>query len=1028
MNQITSPMKRRLCCAVFVLSVALAGWSATVPIYINSSPLIAPPAIPPQIDARAWVNRSTFDVTTLGSFNLPIPFESQNTLFFTNAPLTLMNGDPGFRFFQNVNGQRLWMDTWENQGSITTDHAAFLATFGFFFNDSRASILQVESTNISSTGPLSSGAHGLIRLEGKKIDLTRNGLRTGNPLVFAGIFGGGFVTIGSSNYVNDLGVRDLYWGAGTGNAVANSRASAMPLDGANFTLPSPSSPSHEIIETFSTSGFYFTNTTIIPSGFFFFGTNFVFSTNFLGGYTAVVNTNALTATSTVVQVVFYPTNNSDTNFTTDVKFSSFLGGPGFGSPATVVVGFHSVDFDIASQTVTSNSVFLTDALATTTNVFLARNLGGSTQRPSTYEVTRTEPFDYFNGLAPNGVFSATTFNNPNYLLRTATNRYAAYAAQIDLLSSSPSGSIPYDPTNMPGRIEILGEQVNLDQTRLRAESAVIIKAGDLTSNRLASVDAPFVNFNGRSTQPQLIISNLAPTTVRRLSGTIRAWSGVWQNFETVSTGTTVSTNSVLFHVLIVDSLLQSLAPVTVNEFAVHGTDLIINDLLQIGKSFLAEGTGLHFIGGLTLPVGVNLASNNLISLRNFTNDGVISISGSENFGEDRPIPYLNYVNRGSNFAGAHFIRTLNFDNPGCLAASGGVLHVDAATVSLVGNPQILATNVFTNSFGTNIFFFTNVFALSPAPKLQGVSEVRILAGDLTTSNSIISAGTLALSVTNRVSDSNTNGLNRWSVNGGFNVTRKPATGDLLATYLRSTSPPLGQVDHSWAGADRGATTAGYTNNLALAKLTLDGGANSLMRFFGVGSSSALYVDYLELLNGATNVNSFLAIAQNLTIYFANANLPAAKLDGAAGGRLRWVPDFVGPLSSTNLTYYFTNGPVVTNQTYTFNIALVTSKDLDSDGDGIVNADDATPIYVPENAAFSVSLASYPLRAAMLSWSALAYSSNFVEFKPAANAAHWEVLTNFHQGPYTAPVNVMDLMLTNVGSRVYRLRVDRGPYY
>src|SRR5439155_2361654 len=225
----------------------MPGLGATLPIYINSSPLLAPPAIAPQIDATIWVNRSTFDVTTVSSFNLPIPFGSQNTLFFTNETLTSMNGDPGFRFVQNVGGQRLWMDAFVNQGTITTDHAAFLATFGLFFNDSRASVLQVEATNITSTGPLSSGAHGLVRLEGQKISLTRNALRTGVSLLTSSFAGGGF--LGFSNYVNDVGVSDLYWGTGPGNAVVNGRASAMPLNGPNFALPSPSSPSHEIIES-----------------------------------------------------------------------------------------------------------------------------------------------------------------------------------------------------------------------------------------------------------------------------------------------------------------------------------------------------------------------------------------------------------------------------------------------------------------------------------------------------------------------------------------------------------------------------------------------------------------------------------------------------------------------------------------------------------------------------------------------------------------------------------------------------------
>ncbi|HYV31090.1 MAG TPA: hypothetical protein VEO53_08315, partial [Candidatus Binatia bacterium] len=597
-----------------------------------------------------------------------------------------------------------------------------------------------------------------------------------------------------------------------------------------------------------------------------------------------------------------------------------------------------------------------------------------------------------------------------------------------LLSSSPSGSIPYDPTNMPGRIEVLGDQVDLDQTRIRAESAVIIKAHDLTSNRLAMVDAPFVNFDGRSTQPQLIISNLAPAMVRRISGAIRAWSGVWQNSEVVNNGGTASTNDVLFHVLIVDNLLQAQTSVTVNEFAVHGATIIINDLLQIGKSFLVEGTGLHLIGGLTLPVGVNLSSNNLINLQSFTNDGIINIPGSENFGSDRPAPYLNYVNRGTNIAGAHFIRTRNFENPGCIVANGGSFTLDAAAVSLIGNPLVLTTNVSTFTFGTNTFFFTNLVALVSAPKIQGAAAVRILAGNLTVSNSFINAGTLNLGVTNSLDDSGTNGLNHWSVISGFSVTQKPVTGDLLGTYLHSTAPRLGQVDHFWAASNMGVTNGGFSNNLAVGKLTLDGGENSLFRFFGVGANKALYVDYLELVNSATNVNASLAIDQNFTLYFANANLPVGKLDGAVGGRLRWVPDFAGPLSSTNLVYSFTNGTVVTNITFTFNIALVTSRDLDSDGDGTVNADDPTPIYVPQNAALAVALTPEPLRAARLSWRALAYSSNFVEFKTMAHATNWQVLTNFVQGPNTGPVSVMDPLPVNGSSRLYRLRVERGPAY
>src|SRR6185295_7325022 len=166
----------------FSLTAAFSAAAATLPIYINDAGVFAPPDLAPRIDARAWLNQATFQVSTF-VFGVPLPFESQNTLFFTNTPGITMLGDPGFRFVQNRGGQRLYMDTWVNEGTISTDHGTFIV--GLLVNDSRASILQVKATNIISTGPLlSSGAHGLIRLEGKKIDLTRNGIRTGqSPLL-----------------------------------------------------------------------------------------------------------------------------------------------------------------------------------------------------------------------------------------------------------------------------------------------------------------------------------------------------------------------------------------------------------------------------------------------------------------------------------------------------------------------------------------------------------------------------------------------------------------------------------------------------------------------------------------------------------------------------------------------------------------------------------------------------------------------------------------------------------------------------
>jgi hypothetical protein len=1034
-SQIISRARRSLWAIVVVLAAAFSAPAATLPIYINNAPFISPPA-QTNIDAVAWWNRAYFNVFR----STGLPFESLNTRFFTNAaasfvgpyPAGTMIADPGLRFFNKVGSQKFWMDSWVNRGNITTDHGSSILFGGtlFFFNNSLASTLQVAATNITSDGSLSSGAHGLIRLEGNRINVSRSSLRTGSSAISSGILGTSF--LGVSNYVNDVGVYDLYWGEGDGDALAAARRSAMRLDGLgfrpNFTLPSPSSTFHEVITPSTLSSFFFTNTTVVPGGSFFVGTNFFTSTN-LAGYSAAVYTNVLDATSRVVQVVFYPTN-SDPGFVTDVRFYDPLGGFGFGNPAIAVVGFHSTDFNIATETISTDSVYLSDGLATTTNAFLARNQTANTRRPSNYEVTRSTPFAYSLGTPGNAPFTSNLFYNSTFTRNTVTNRYAGYAAQVDLLSSSPSGAIPYDATNVPGRIEILGDEVNLDESRIRAESALIIKAGNLASNRLAQIDAPLINFDVRSVQPSLIISNLAPQSVRRLNGVVRAWSAAWDNFEAVPTATGFTTNTVSFHVLIVENQMRSQIPVIVNEFAARGTHIVINDLLNIRKSFVVEGDSFHLTGGLTLPLGVNLSSNTLLNVRNFTNDGVINISGSEFFGTDRPLPYLNYVNRGTNIAASHEIRTANFENPGCILANGGVFSLDALNATLTGPPLITSNYLTTNLFflfpsGVTNIITTNTIVLQGAPKIEGASDVQIFAHDLSVSNSIINASTLLMSVTNRLVDSGPAATNLWSVSGGFNFMDLPTTSDLLGTHLRTTTARFGQAEHFWPAVNLGAVSAGFVNNLALGKLTFDGGDRSLFRLSGQpGTDNAIYVDYIELFNATTNVNgvvnSVFAIAPNLTIYFANANVPASRLDGAAGGRFRWVSSYTGPLSSTNITYPSGN-------TYTFNIALVTSTDLDSDGDGVANAIDPTPIYVAESAVLFVSLAAAPERCVELSWRALSYSSNYLEFRSSAQASGWQVLTNFHMGPFTWPVTVMDAISTNNASRLYRLRVDPGPY-
>ncbi|MBC8002245.1 MAG: hypothetical protein H7X97_06625, partial [Opitutaceae bacterium] len=88
-------------------------------------------------------------------------------------------------------------------------------------------------------------------------------------------------------------------------------------------------------------------------------------------------------------------------------------------------------------------------------------------------------------------------------------------------------------------------------------------------------------------------------------------------------------------------------------------------------------------------------------------------------------------------------------------------------------------------------------------------------------------------------------------------------------------------------------------------------------------------------NYATNYQALLSIPTNFTIYFAGSNLKAEQLDGALGGRLRWVNSFAGPYSGVTATN-------LAGDVFQVNRQLAQSTTIDSDGDGIPNASDPFP--------------------------------------------------------------------------------------
>ncbi len=1028
-------------------------------IYVNNSPLTTPP----QVDATIFLNRSSFDISTT------LPYTAQNVRFWTNTGS--MAGTPGFRFENNRSGNAVPKKTKANSRNLQVPSATF-------HNDGNVygeQLLWINANSIFTSGRLDGGEAGRIVIQATNgtADLSRSGIRVG-PVTGINV-PCGFEAFGT-NFTPDPNIRELYWGAGRNNALGTNgqplNLTSLPFaNGGNFTLPFPRTPSHEVIQLFS--GRPFTNLVNLPQGSFFGG---LCGTN----YDAYVHTNldfAGTTPRTVVTIVFVPTQSllSPDNLQTEVRFVPDFG-PG-GSTFSPVVEFHNTAFDIVDQAMVTNYVTFIDTTGSQTNVVLARpftTITGTTpntRRPSTHTFIRGRycNFDFFTEAA-NAVYDPAVFFAQNNVTNIANTIYAASAAQIGLTNAqsftatslSPSGFLTLganpavtDPTNFTGKVEITAKDLDLTLTRIKAENFISIKAGNLRSNLVAQLDAPFIDLNLQSSNATLIISNLAPSSVNRLAGQIAAWSSAWNVNVTNVLG---QTNAMRFHVLLVDNCLRSEQPVTINRFSVKTPQLVLSDNLFVNAGALVNAPAITVEPGATLalPLRSDWAFTNFQNLLNFTNNGTVSIQGGGYFGafdvghitipkkkrgKKRPAPVVpfplnNFVNRGSLSASAFYVRATNAEIAGSaftralLNGNNGVIAVTASVLSL-SNAAISA--------GSDAEFHANDLLLTRTVLSTG--RTNPIFGN-------VIPGALILDATNSLTDGGLNASNLWSVTGGFRMARRPAMpGDLLGTRIESRSGSFVQNTHQWAGLDRGNTNAGYVNNLALGRLVLDGVLLNRFRFTGASTNNALYVEYLELrTNGVPSnfsgdfIGSF-AIDPGFTIYFADSNMDPIVLAGLGGGRIKWVSSYAGEegsQSGTNLLY--PNGI-----TYRFNAALVRSMEFDTDGDNVLNGLDCTPIPVagfdttgqqcpapaPAAAGLAKALAASDLHltialaaeggAVVLDWDAPANSANTVEFSESLSGGAWQSLTNFINGPTGTRVTVRDAAAAP--TRVYRVRVD-----
>jgi len=630
---------------------------------------------------------------------------------------------------------------------------------------------------------------------------------------------------------------------------------------------------------------------------------------------------------------------------------------------------------------------------------------------------------------------------PGFPAGAQTNRYAYVDAQLIPTSvatnatvTNPSGAL----TNLPGRIQIsAGRELNLALAQIVGPNYLSLQSpNQFDGNAGARVASPYNDIHLGVTNGFLTFTNLVPQSIPTWSGTVQAWSTRFlTTFTNITitfsnsvpvTNTFVATND--FRVLIVNSQVIPTTSPQVQDLILHDTNsLVLSDTLNIMRTLSIDAQNLTLTtnvigaGASSLEGELNVENNNILwpgalpNLHWLTNYGAIRLGNLAVFGGAPPANYGAFINHGLVSDQGSTIYADNFLNSGIISNGVGSFMLQSLTTTLTNGAIIAGANV------------------------------SITADSLVTSNLMLQAGrALTLQVTNWLTDNGVTNGNVWTLGGtslvGLNLPLLPNNptnrGDLLGTMISIGSPsPNKPVVNTWAGQDCGLSNTGYTNNVAVGLLILDAkGVNSSFRFNGTGTSNALYVDELELLDYASYTNHdgsgnlpALSFSNNLVLYYAQAIAAdgasfAEKLNGANSNHLRWVYSYAGHFSGTNIVYPdgTTNGP--------FNTALAQSSDIDSDGDGLVNGSDPTPFFTTNMIHFTYYSTNLPPETIVLTWNSIPNATNYVLYSTNSPVGPFDqILTSFISPiPYPSPatnVTAFDPIVSTNNMRFYRVRVD-----
>ena len=1047
------------------------------------------------IDAVSFVNAGTFSADT---FDL---FATRNTLNYTNLGtiqasygMELLNvNSSGFRHpSQNiVNGDRAVI---EGIGS---------AIFGFGYPDGQSytygdgGYLILKATNIVNRGRISVSFWGDLSASGQQVDLTRSTLTTLNRTSpefgrFASLEGGIHVANSPG------GVENLYWGYSTIPVDFASFATARPVR-TTYTTAATNIVVTNILADVDIS--YLAAIDRVPGNPIDNPENWTRDGISSAGRPPVpalvyIQTNQLTATNNRINAVFIINRNSNIVASASVDGTRSL---------AVTLGYlntnntaGSVEFEslriVESFTTAPTNIYGWDYRTPNTavpyNVRLTRNVGVS------IPINRAERAvigDELNPLNPisksnllsrylndsrsgaNSAFTKDLFtkgyfglltNGVAYTNLVSTNDYMAYAFAITSLPSkipnptnstygslisgfgnrffgSQSQSSFGYATNLAGRVRIEANNLNLEDTRIRAHGVINIKAKHVTSSATTSIAAPYAQYDLGSTNGTMIYRGLNPVGQPNLTGIIKVFVTSWTNTAefpdpaaaaatsdpNAGTGTTTPVNLLAdthFRVMIIDADIDPLkATGELVGLKLRATNLTTVDpiLYQVPNVDAIQTTYPDGFSGASSISGneqVAPVTENWINQGSFELIGTLGVSA-------RTFPMLKTLLNSSDIRGervalgvgqttalSYITNTGSIISSGYMGLGASILHhagrieggnvIDLAVDSLV----LAGTNSIETGGGLNI----------TAKNLDASAGGAISTPNLITLNVsdkfVAPAGkVLALEA------------------GGVTLKGNVSSNDLSGVSISVSAGRFQTAFVDWSGVNRGTEAAGFVNNSAIAALVLTIGEYGRADIRASGSGDrALYTKRLEL-NGdfsqyinitnktfdAEGLASALSIDGNTRLYYSivsvnGIELSGPVLDGALGGRLRLVR--ISGANGGPISLAVGNGYVVEASW-----AVRYSVSLDSDGDGLVNALDSTPFSGAVVTTKAIEIQGKPYLE--ISWDAAAKTEYQILAQEPAVDSTWTGLSRMSNTSGSSKVlKFYDPLDQGTGAKAYRI--------